>query len=167
MKKLLFCLCILSLSFLACDEITESGSSTTTQSGVANQPTPETNAKSALKLEKLGQVVSCTSINKKIAEAGDATWVNSPFQVALQFAGDQMESRKKVVSAESTISGERFDELIVTVEEEGLLDDSIGGSMLIMRMEKKGATWEVTKASRVWKCWPGRGHVQYNSKPCS
>ena len=170
MKKTILWLFVLSFSILSCDEIADNGNTETknAQAGVTSQTPSKTNTEiSPQKLEKLGQVVSCNAINKKIAEAADATWTKSPFQVALKFAGDQMESRKKVIVAESLSGGENFDQLIITVEEDGLLDDSVGGSMLILRMEKKGTTWDVTKASKVWKCWPGRGHVGYSSEPCS
>ncbi len=170
MKNKLFWLCILCFSILSCDEIADSGNAGTVnaQAGTSSQ-TPSTTKTdiSPQKLEKVGQVISCSSINKKIEDAAGTEWVSSPFQVALQFAGDKMESRKKVVAAESLSGGENFDTLIVTVEEDGLLDDSVGASMLILRMNKKGPAWEVTKASKVWKCWPGRGHVGYSSEPCS
>jgi len=167
MKNKLFWLCILCFSIISCDEIANSGNSGNGKQGVSGQTPPATTRNiSPQELEKLGQVVSTSSINTKMADAGNATWVSSPFQIALQFAGDQIESRKKVVTAESFSGGENFDKLIVTVEEEGLLDDSVKGTMLILRMEKKGSAWEVTKASRVWRCWPGRGHVSFSSEAC-
>ena len=175
MKNSILPLFMLCFFIISCDEVVDNGSSnmnTSTVNAQVNEPQPsppkgQVTTISPKDLEKVGQVVSCSSINKKIKEAVNAAWVSSPFQVALKFGGDQMEARKKVISAESLSGGERFDKLLVTIEEEGLLDDSISGSMLILRMERKGAVWNVNKATRVWKCWPNRGHVVYNSTPCS
>ena len=176
MKNTNLILIVLCLFLFSCDEVAttsdEQSNTSTVNAQVTTPVKPEAKGPDAKvvkpeQLEKEGQVVAFSSFNTKVQQASSEEWVKSPFQVALKFGGDQMFARKKVISAESLSGGETFDKLLVTIEEEGLLDDSIKGSMLILRLEQKGELWLVNKATRVWKCWPNRGHVEYNSEPCS
>jgi hypothetical protein len=63
--------------------------------------------------------------------------------------------------------GEAVEEVAVTVEEDGLMDDSVSGTLTMLRMKKEEDIWQVYKASRAWKCWKGRGHETYSGKPCN
>ncbi len=176
MKNTALILFIFCFFVCSCDEVATTSNDQANTSTVNAQvtppekPAPKSPAAKVVKpeqLEREGQVVAFSSFNTKVQQASSEEWVKSPFQVALKFGGDQMFARKKVISAESLSGGEVFNKLLVTIEEEGLLDDSIKGSMLILRLEQKGELWLVNKATRVWKCWPNRGHVEYNSEPCS
>ncbi len=138
-----------------------------------NQPGPDTAPKGITMndlqaWEKSGQVMAFSSFNTELKKAhkDGADWTKSPLLVALQFAGPEMSSRVKTVRAESTSGGESFTKLLVYVEEDGYLDDSVRGRMILLRMESTGQQWQLTKATQVWKCWKNRGHEDYSSTPC-
>ena len=159
-----FCLC-------ACDDISTNGGSsnidtTTVKAQVSTTPTKK-NADAPISIEaieKSGQVVSVTTFNNEIKSAQDSDWTKSPVLVALKFGGESMDCRKKTIDLESA-SGENFNQLLVTITEDGLLDDSFKGSMLIMRLSNNNGLWQIKKATRAWNCY--RGHKEFNSEPCN
>ncbi|MEO0778663.1 MAG: hypothetical protein AAF146_19005 [Bacteroidota bacterium] len=124
-------------------------------------PSPES-------LETKGQVMSFTAFNEEVAQAREAgqAWTESPLTVALQFVGAQFDCREKTVAVKSLSGGEVFDKVLVTVTEDGLLDDSVSASKAIIRMERQNGFWRISSARQVWRCWEGRGHVEYSNAAC-
>jgi len=134
----------------------------------AKEASVDQNEQSIEELEKVGQVMAVSSFNRKIANGTSlgADWTSSPILVALKFAGEDMDCRKKTIDIEAP-SAEDYDNLTVKITDEGYLDDSIAGGLIILRMEKKEGVWEIKKATQCWKCWKGRGHQDFSSEPCS
>lgn len=172
----------LFLFFLACEPSSSSNSSyqegeaqkdTNTIGNTNKQPAKKTvpvNKKPDLgDLEKVGQTMSTTKFNEEIATARESgkEWTGSPITVALKFAGEGLDSRKKSIDIESLSGGEVFNKVVVSITEDGFLDDSIRGAMVILRMEENNGFWSITSAKKVWRCWENRGHTAYNSDPCN
>jgi hypothetical protein len=175
MKRLLFLLPTLLL-FFACDEVSTSNSTTTDPATVppsgdqttSTVKTPEaTSADDEVELH--GSPIDFTEFNQQIktAQAAKEGWVNSPLEVMLKFTGSGMDSKVKSIRARQLGPGEIVEDVFVTVEEDGLMDDSVSGTMTMLSMKKEEGIWQVYKASRAWKCWKGRGHETYSGKPCT
>jgi hypothetical protein len=177
MKRLLFLLPTLLL-FFACDEASTSNNPTTDPT--AESPTGEPgSSNTAIKtpeatpadneVELHGSPLDFADFNQQIktASAAKEGWVYSPLDVTLKFTGSGMDSKTKSLRSRQLGPGEVPDDVMVTVEEDGLMDDSVSGTMTMLRMKKEEGIWQVYKASRAWKCWKGRGHETYSGKPCS
>ena len=170
MRKLLLPLALLVL-FCACDPASPPSEQPPTANGqVSPPPTQETTTEqSPEEIEAGGQVVSFSEFNSEIADAREngESWTGSPLSIALEFVGAAMESREKAVHAKSLSGGESFNKVLVSVMEDGYLDDSLRGSMTILRMENNNGYWQITSAKKAWRCWEGRGHERYSSEPCN
>ena len=159
MKRLLIVLCF-PLMLFSCEEVSEQS---------VTSPISSTQPSTPLELEKTGQVMAFSSFNTLVRSASEqnAKWTKSPLIVALHFTGSDMTSKNKKVTAESLSGGESFDKVLVSVEEDGLLDDSIRGTITILRLELIDSVWQISKATRLWKCWKDRGHETYSTEPCN
>lgn len=54
----------------------------------------------------------------------------------------------------------------LTLVEEGILDDSLTGLMVVMNIEKSEGTYKVTAIKEAYKCWKGRGNENWNPEKC-
>lgn len=163
---------ILLLEIFGCTDPTTSNNNATTPTSQTDHSTPAATrtveANPNLEdLIKKGKAIDFENFNKTIIEGQEAKteWVNSPFQIALKFTNDQLESRSKKIEVQSE-NAENQDNVFVTIREDGLLDDSVQSSMVILKMNKKEDLWQIQEAKQVWKCWEGRGHKTFNSQPC-
>ncbi len=177
MKFLKFFFPIFLLTFLACETSGTNSGNSKPNAGTDSKPpitntlgeTVPINQKPGLAdLEKVAQVMSTSNFNEEAAAAREngESWTGSPITVALRFAGEEFDSRTKNIDVESLSGGESFDKVLISITEDGFLDDSIRGSMVILRMESVNGFWNITSAKKVWRCWENRGHVAYNSEPC-
>lgn len=116
-------------------------------------------------IEQKGQTMSFSDFNQQVvvALAQSENWVQSPLHVALKFVEADMETRKKDISIEKTGDNQAT----VIIEDDGYLDDSIRGGIVILRMAKSDNLWQIKKASQAWRCWQDRGHQDYSTVPCS
>lgn len=163
------------LLFIACEPTgtSSNGANTDTTTTPPTAPQEEktvpVNVKPSIAdLEKVGQTMSVSAFNSDIAKGRESgeSWTGSPLTVALKFAGEGFDCQKKSVDVESLSGGEVFDKVLVSITEDGYLDDSLRGSMVILRMEQVNGFWEIKSAKKVWRCWENRGHTAYNSEPC-
>lgn len=164
------------LVFSACEPTgssSNSGGTDTDTTTAPVSPEPEKTVPVNVKpniadLEKVGQTMSVAAFNDEVAKGREngAAWTGSPLTVALKFAGEGFDCRKKNVDVESLSGGEVFDKVLVSITEDGFLDDSLRGSMVILRMEQVNGFWKITSAKKVWRCWENRGHTAFNSEPC-
>lgn len=117
-------------------------------------------------VEQKGQTMSFSDFNQEVvlAMAQKAAWVNSPLLLALKFVGADMETRKKSISVEKL---DAANQVRVTIQDDGYLDDSIRGGIVILRMAKSDQLWQIKKASQAWNCWQGRGHEDFSTEPCN
>ena len=165
----------LLLLFTSCEETNyNSGTSSTDKTTVPTEDVNKTPTKPIIsqddeKAEELGKELEYATFNDDIIKARQQgeEWVLSPLSVMLKFTGANVDSNVKNVRTKKLGPGEEIDDVLVTVEEEGLMDDSVKASLTMLRMRKENSIWQVYKATRAWKCWPGRGHQEYGGEPCS
>jgi len=61
----------------------------------------------------------------------------------------------------------RFADATVTMPDQGYLDDSVRGYQYHVVLAKlPGGHWQLTRATRAWTCWRGRGHEGFSAEPC-
>jgi len=101
------------------------------------------------------------------ADRKNEAWVRSVQQVIFRIAGEFSETMQRTISFKAP-SADAMDEVTVTVEDDGFLDDSVRGERktIELKANDKGV-WKVTSFSRVWKCWEGRGHTGFSDEPCN
>lgn len=176
----LFCLCFLLSS---CEDTAVNDKAAAHQNSKGSQtPTDNTTkdltgeatarkgntSTSDIDFESLGKELAFDDFNAKIkkAKANNESWVSSPLSVMLNFTGADVDSNAKSVRSKKLGTGENVQDVMVTVEEDGLMDDSVSGTITILRMKKVEGLWQVYKATEAWKCWKGRGHETYSAEPC-
>ncbi|MFK7810521.1 MAG: hypothetical protein AB8F74_22130 [Saprospiraceae bacterium] len=171
-------LLMLTMIFFACEETSSNTSTSSDDSGTldktetpASDNNTSTNPDESIddqKAEKLGAPLEFASFNEIIAKAHQRAekWTDSPLSVILEFTGTNVDSKIKNIRTKKLGPGEDIDDVLVTVEEDGLMDDSVSASLTMLRLKKENDLWQVYKATRAWKCWPGRGHQIYSGEPC-
>lgn len=181
MKKLAYLFFATFLLF-ACEETTVNNNSTTNGNEIESNSTPGEKPNDVAnsnpsqkedkaddnKVELLGSELDFSEFNLSIQKANKAgaEWTSSPLSIMLKFTGADVDSNVKSIRSKKLGPGENIENVMVTVEEDGLMDDSVSGTMSILRMKKVEGVWQVYKATRAWKCWKGRGHQTYSGEPC-
>lgn len=89
-----------------------------------------------------------------------------PLLVAHAFADTEA---RNVTLAVSYASGEAALSATATVTLEGLLDDSVRAEEHVLDFARDAveAAWRLTQATRRVRCWPGRGHAELSTAPCT
>jgi hypothetical protein len=54
----------------------------------------------------------------------------------------------------------------VTIEERGLLDDSILARKTVFSMLKESGQWKINNRVKAQRCYPDRGHQDYSADAC-
>ena len=62
---------------------------------------------------------------------------------------------------------EAADQQVVLFTQVGLSDDSVRGLRHRLEFVPQGENWQLTWAGRQVQCWPGRGHEDWGTAPCS
>jgi len=162
------------LLFFGCEETTRTPTTlpAKTTDDDAAKPPPMLRKNNFSNLDSLltvGQKLNVDAFNKSIIVADDAKddWVFSPFLIALQYTSDQLESASKKIEVVAA-GPESQDEIIVTITEDGLLDDAMKGTLTILKLLRKDKLWQIEKAGQLWECWPGRneGKQGFSTEPC-
>ncbi len=115
------------------------------------------------------QNVDVNQINQTIDRAARRgnNWVKSPMQVLARLAGDFNEMKSRMIQLNSP-SSENSDSIMVTVTNDGLMDDSVRSEKYVYKLEKTSrGVWKVTSAQKSWKCQPNRGHQDFSAVPCN
>jgi hypothetical protein len=101
---------------------------------------------------------------RKASEAGEA-WPRDPVRVAMEYTGGLDGPIAALVKVDD--AGEGAASCAITVVCDGLLDDSIRGTWneLHLALTQTGA-WEITRASRAYRCWRGPHGRAYSAEPC-
>lgn len=55
----------------------------------------------------------------------------------------------------------------VTIQEEGIMDDSIYGVISVLQIEKDKSILKVVQIKEAYKCWPNRGHQDWSPELCN
>jgi hypothetical protein len=87
----------------------------------------------------------------------------SGLEVALKFVNAEVDYSSGIITYLST--PERFDDLRVTIEKEGLMDDSIEAEKYFVELKKEKTVWKITKALKAWKCARTESKI-YDTKIC-
>ncbi len=175
--KQLFYLIILSscLLLFACEESTKVTTTAPPNTSVDSSTTlppviKKNDFESLTSLLSKGKKIDINDFNKSIIEADDAKqdWVNSPFMIALHYTSNQLESESKKIEVVAP-GPETRDQIIITITEDGLLDDAMKGSLTILKLLQKDNLWQIEKAGQLWECWPDRGGngKGFSTEPCS
>jgi len=56
---------------------------------------------------------------------------------------------------------------VVLFTQIGLPDDSVRSQRHRLEFEPQGSDWELTWVGQQVQCWPGRGHEDWGTDPCS
>lgn len=96
----------------------------------------------------------------------DERWERSPLLVAAEFARVD-ESQARTTSAVSRLPPEGGDTARVAVTLDGLLDDSIRSTRIVLDLERSAdGTWRLTSATRQQRCHRGRGQSGFAPRAC-
>lgn len=115
------------------------------------------------------QNVDINKINQTIDQASRRgnKWVNSPMQVLTRLISDFSEMKNRTIEMTSP-TGEGADEIMLTVTNSGLLDDSIQAEKYMYKLEKTSrGVWKVTTGQKSWQCQQNRGHQNFSAVPCN
>jgi hypothetical protein len=64
-------------------------------------------------------------------------------------------------------SGESPDKAMVTIEESGLLDDSVSAEKTVFTMDYQKDKWQIVNRVKTQRCYPERGHQDFSGQPCN
>jgi len=103
--------------------------------------------------------VEFASINKKLLKQKNLSGLDA----ALKFLNAEVDYSSGIITFVST--PERFDDLRLTMEKEGLMDDSIEAEKYYVELKKEKSVWQITKAMKAWKCARDESH-KYDAKLC-
>lgn len=93
---------------------------------------------------------------------------NYPIQMALHEMGEHFQDNVSNLSVTQRVnSGESPDKATVTIEESGLLDDSVFAEKTVFTMRYQKEQWQIVNRVKVQQCWPGRGHQDFSEQPCN
>lgn len=92
------------------------------------------------------------SFNEAVAAAATAgaEWPSDPIRVALAFL--ELRGAPNTIITRADVGAENATQTVVTVMEDGFLDDSVSGLEQTVNLERVGATWSVTSYSGMWHC---------------
>lgn len=100
-------------------------------------------------------------------ESDEVSRHSPPVIVALDSMGQYFQNEVTVLHVTQHVSGgESPTATIVTIEESGLLDDSISAKRTVFSMVKKDGQWEIKNQIKTQKCYPGRGHQDFSNYLC-
>ena len=161
-----------SLLLFGCEETTKTPPAPPPAKDVVSSETviPKKDFTSLSSLLSKAKNLNVDAFNKSIIVADDAKegWANSPFMIALEYTSDQLESESKKIEVVAP-GPETRDQIIITITEDGLLDDAIKGSLTILKLLQKDNLWQIEKAGKFWECWPDRSKSPkgFSTEPCS
>ena len=143
-----------ALALAACGEKDEPATGTTEPAPAASWDGPQAG---------LGKI-AVAAFNAYAGEV-DERWERSPLLTAAEFARlDREQAATTSVVAKTPHEGGDTARVVVTLD--GLLDDSIRTTRYVLELERRAETWSLTDARREQRCHEGRGHADFEAKPC-
>ncbi|OPA86353.1 hypothetical protein BFW87_25410 [Pseudomonas fluorescens] len=92
---------------------------------------------------------------------------DSPLRVALDAMNHSFRNGVRDLLITQHVSGGEFPTAaVITVEESGLLDDSISAQRTVFSMAYLEGRWVIERQTKAQKCYPGRGHQDFADKRC-
>jgi hypothetical protein len=90
-----------------------------------------------------------------------------PLMVALDTMNLSFRNGVRDLFITQKVSGGEFPTAaVITIEESGLLDDSIAAQRTVFSMTHLEGRWVIESQILVQKCYPGRGHQEFADKRC-
>lgn len=106
--------------------------------------------------------------NTNAEQANNVVKENYPVQVALLSMGEYFQDNVSNLSVIQHVnSGESPDKAVVTIEESGLLDDSVSAEKTVFTMHYQKDRWQIVSRVKTQRCWPERGHQDFSEQPCN
>lgn len=100
-------------------------------------------------------------------KTGDAPHGTYPLRVALDAMGETFQASVNTVSITQRVNGgESPDKAEVTIEESGLLDDSVATEKTVFTLQLEQGKWQITDRVKTQQCRPDRGHQDFTDQPC-
>lgn len=100
-------------------------------------------------------------------ESNDSTGGHYPIQIALTAMGKNFqESATNLFVTQRVDGGEMPDKAEVTVEESGILDDSIEAEKTVFSLQYKDGKWAITERVKTQRCRVDRGHQDFSAQLC-
>jgi len=91
-----------------------------------------------------------------------------PVQLALHSMGESFQDNISNLSVTQHVnSGESPDKAMVTIEESGLLDDSVSAEKTVFTMDYQKDKWQIVNRVKTQRCYPERGHQDFSGQPCN
>ena len=92
-------------------------------------------------------------------------YASSPEALATEFLRlDKQSSGSTMILVDA--AGEQRERVTVSVELDGLADDSVHGVTYSLVMTREGSDWQLRSAAWKQRCQPGRGHQVFSAAPC-
>ncbi len=106
-----------------------------------------------------------STIDKAVAAKED--WVKTPMQIVARLLGEFSDMRSRTIEMTAP-TADGADSLIVTVTDDGYLDDSVRGEKFKYELKaNEQGVWRFTSAAKAWRCQPGRGHQDFSTTKCT
>jgi hypothetical protein len=144
-----------ALALSACGEKDEPSPATTTPAQASDWAGPPATTLGELEVDAFNAY----------ADEVDERWERSALLTAAEFARLDRE-QAATTSAVARTPPEGGSAARVTITLDGLLDDSIRATRLIVELERKSGTWRLVSAAREQRCHEGRGHSGFEAKRC-
>ena len=112
--------------------------------------------------------VDPSEFNETIVEAAIAgeTWPGNQISVAVRFLGGAVVGRYISITKVDN-RGECADTSIVTIIQDGFLDDSMRGQWDMIFLYLNDNNWIIFESRRAWRCWRGDYQIEsFGSSMC-
>lgn len=91
-----------------------------------------------------------------------------PVQVALHSMGEYFQDNVSNLSVIQHVNCEEApDNAVVTIEESGLMDDSVSVEKTVFTMRYHKNRWQIVSRVKMQRCWPERGHQDFSEQLCN
>ncbi|REJ75214.1 MAG: hypothetical protein DWQ47_06930 [Acidobacteria bacterium] len=91
---------------------------------------------------------------------------NSVMDLIVKAVGDFSEMFTRTIEIKAD-TPDGTSEITVVVTDDGFLDDSVRGQRTTLKLVLDAAgLWQIKSTSEAWRCREGRGHTDFQPKPC-
>jgi hypothetical protein len=108
------------------------------------------------------KTIDPTEFNKQISSRVDINHCDE--LIKLYYNNPEFNSSSKLKTIAKTSNEIDFE---ITLTHEGLEDDSQAAIKIVMSAKHTSNKWIVQSIKENWKCWRGRGHTNWDTRPCN
>lgn len=149
---------LLTIALVSCDQKTDKSE----QNTQSLKDRDDRNIKGGTKKEKF-QTVNAYEINSLLKDNKESFSAQEVMELFYPKKIQANEGNEKIEVTEKELTNGN---VIVTLVHDNLLDDSLRGEKYIMELKKVGDKWRVVSIKKNWKCWEGRGHIDWAIELC-